>query len=128
MEMRYLISVMLIIVAVIHLLPLSGLLGSERLTALYGLPFDEPNLAILMRHRAVLFGLLGLFMLFAAFRPRFQALAFVAGFVSVGSFLLLAWSTGGLNAQMARVFTADIVALICLFIGVSALIYSRRRD
>ena len=56
--MRYLASAMLVVVAVIHLLPVSGVLGSERLAALYGLPFNEPNLAILMRHRAVLFGLL----------------------------------------------------------------------
>jgi len=55
------ISVLLIIVAVIHLLPLSGVLSGKRLTALYGLSFQEPNLEILMRHRAVLFGLLGVF-------------------------------------------------------------------
>ena len=125
--MRYLISVMLIVVAIIHLLPLSGVLGSERLTALYGLPFDEPNLAILMRHRAVLFGLLGLFILFAAFRPQLQTLAFIAGFISVGSFLWLAWSTGSYNAQIARVFTADVVALVCLLIGVSAHFYVQSR-
>lgn len=87
--MRYLVSAMLVVVAVIHLLPLSGVLGSERLAALYGLSFNEPNLAILMRHRAVLFGLLGLFLLFAAFRPPFQTIAFMAGFVSVVSFLWL---------------------------------------
>ena len=61
--MRYTVSAMLAVVAVIHLLPLSGVLGAGRLAALYGLPFDEPNLAILMRHRAVLFGLLGVFLL-----------------------------------------------------------------
>jgi hypothetical protein len=77
--MRYLVSAMLAIVAIIHLLPLSGVLSSERLSSLYGLSFDEPNLAILMRHRAVLFGLLGSFMLFAAFRPSLQAAALVVG-------------------------------------------------
>jgi hypothetical protein len=125
--MRYLVSAMLVVVAVIHLLPLSGVLGSERLAALYGLPFNEPNLAILMRHRAVLFGLLGLFLLFAAFRPQFQAIAFIAGFVSVVSFLLLAWSVGGYNAQIARVFMADIVALACLIVGSIAFYYARQR-
>ena len=125
--MRYLVSAMLVVVAVIHLLPLSGVLGSERLAALYGLSFNEPNLAILMRHRAVLFGLLGLFFLFAAFRPPFQTIAFIAGFVSVVSFLWLAWSVGGYNAQVARVFTADIVALVCLIIGVVAHVYVQRQ-
>lgn len=113
--------------AVIHLLPLPGVLGSERLAALYGLSNDEPNLAILMRHRAVLFGLLGLFLLFAAFRPPFQRVALMAGFVSVASFLWLAWSVGGYNAQVARVFMADIVALARLIVGVAAHVYGRHR-
>lgn len=121
--MRQLISAMLVIVAVIHLLPLSGVLGSARLTALYGIPFDEPNLAILMRHRAVLFGLLGAFLLYAAFRPAFQPVAFLAGFASIVSFLYLAWSVGGYNALVGRVFTADLVALACLVIAAAAYAY-----
>lgn len=125
--MRYLVPAMLVVVGVIHLLPLSGVLGSERLVALYGLTFNEPNLAILMRHRAVLFGLLGLFLVFAAFQPPFQTVAFIAGFVSVGSFLGLAWSVGGYNAQVGRVFVADIIALVCLIIGAAAHIYLQNR-
>ena len=126
--MRHLVSAMLVVVAIIHLLPLSGVLGGERLAALYGLSFNDPNLAILMRHRAVLFGLLGLFLLFAAFRPQFQAIAFIAGFVSVVSFLWLAWSVGGYNAQIARVFTADIVALVCLIIGFVAYLFDQHKS
>ncbi len=125
--MRYLVSAMLVVVAIIHLLPLSGVLGGERLAALYGLSFNDPNLAILMRHRAALFGLLGLFLLFAAFRPQFQAIAFIAGFVSVVSFLWLAWSVGGYNTQVAGVFTADIVALTCLIIGFVAYLYVQQQ-
>ena len=41
--MRYLISAMLVIVAVIHLLPVAGLVGSERLATLYGIPFSDPT-------------------------------------------------------------------------------------
>ncbi|MCA3052418.1 MAG: phosphopantetheine adenylyltransferase [Rhodocyclaceae bacterium] len=124
--MRHLVSAMLVVVAIIHLVPLSGLLGTERLAVLYGIQIEEPNLAILMRHRAVLFGLLGVFLLYAAFRPTFQPAAFVAGFVSVLSFLYLAWSVGGYNAQIGRVFTADIVALVCLVVGAVAYAYLTR--
>lgn len=118
--MRHLVTACLLIAGLIHLLPLPGVLGADRLAALYGLsgrPFDDPNLVILMRHRAVLFGLLGAFLVFAAFRPALQGIAFVAGFVSVLSFLWLAWSVGGHNAQVGRVVTADIVALACLVVG-----------
>jgi uncharacterized BrkB/YihY/UPF0761 family membrane protein len=115
--MKNLVSAMLVVVGVIHLLPLSGFLGSERLALLYGLQFNEPNLEILMRHRAVLFGLLGAFMVFAAFNPAYQTVAFIGGFVSVVSFLYLAWSVGSYNEQVGRVFIADVVALGCLVIG-----------
>ncbi len=115
--MRTLVSAMLLVVAGIHLLPLSGVLGAARLTALYGIPIDEPNLAILMRHRAVLFGMLGGFLAYAAFTPRLQVAAVSAGFVSVASFLWLAWSIGGYNAQLSRVFVADVVALVCLLVA-----------
>jgi len=125
--MRYLITAMLIIVAIIHLLPLSGVVSSERLMLLYGISFVEPNLEIVMRHRAVLFGLLGVFLLYAAFRPAIQYLAFIAGFISVVSFLFLAESVGNFNEQIARVFIADMVALICLLIGFAAYLYTKRK-
>ncbi len=125
--MRYLISAMLVVVAVIHILPLAGALGNQRLTALYGLSFEDPNLSILMRHRAVLFGILGFFLLFAAFKPQYQTAAFIAGLVSVVSFIWLASAVGGYNSQIARVFYADIIALISLIIGAAAHIYQQRQ-
>ncbi len=112
--MSRLITTMLIIVAIIHLLPVSGVLSGERLTVLYGLPFEEPNLEILMRHRAVLFGILGLFILYSAFKPKLYLCALIAGTVSVVSFLYIAWSVGGCNSQISRVYVADVIALVCI--------------
>ncbi len=123
--MRYLIVAALVVAAIIHLLPLAGALGSERLTALYGLSFAEPNLAILMRHRAILFGLLGGFLLFAVFQPACRTPAFLGGLISVGSFLYLAGSVGGYNAQLGRVFIADLIALGFLAVGFAAHLYQR---
>jgi hypothetical protein len=126
--MRHLVSLGLILAGIIHLLPLSGVLGAERLAALYGFPLGDPNLLILMRHRAVLFGLLGLFLVVSAFRPALQPAAFVAGMVSVVSFLVLAWSVGGYNAQVHRVVVADLVALVALVVGGLAYLYARQRS
>ncbi len=125
--MRYLVSAMLVIVGIIHLVPLSGVLGADRLSALYGLPFDESSLEILMRHRAVLFGLLGGFLILAAFRPPFQAVAVVAGLASVLSFVWLAWSVGSYNALVGRVVLADLVALACLMVALAGLVLSKGR-
>ncbi|MGE0621176.1 MAG: phosphopantetheine adenylyltransferase [Pseudomonadales bacterium] len=124
--MRYVVSAMLLVVGIIHLLPLSGVLSSDRLSVLYGIVVDDPNVEILMRHRAVLFGLLGAFMCFAAFQPSIQIMALITGVVSVVSFLYLSWSVGGYNAQIARVYAADVIALGCLLIGVAFKAYLLR--
>ena len=112
--MRVLIAVLWGLPGLIHLLPLAGVLGAESLARLYALPFEDPSLQILMRHRAVLFGLLGALLVAAAFRPALRPLAFMAGLASVLSFLVLAGAVGGYNAALARVVAADWIALACL--------------
>jgi hypothetical protein len=118
--MRYVVSISLLVAAIIHLLPLVGVLGGDRLQLLYGVAIEGPDLQILMRHRAVLFGLLGTYLLVAAFMPALQPSALAVGLVSVLSFLLLAWTTDGYNASIARVVTADVIALVALLIGTAA--------
>ena len=111
---RYLTAALFVLPAVIHLMPLSGVLGAEALARLYGLDFSEPNLQILMRHRAVLFGLLGVLLMAAAFRPAYRTIALWAGFASVVSFLVIAATSGGYGEAVARVVLADWVALASL--------------
>jgi hypothetical protein len=108
----------------IHLLPLSGVLGADALARLYGLDFSEPDLEILMRHRAVLFGLLGTLLMASAFRPTLRTIALWAGFASVLSFLVLAWAVGSYGTAVARVVAADWIALGCL--GVAAALHWSR--
>lgn len=112
--MSKLIALLLLVAGVIHLLPLSGVLGPQRLAALYDLAFDEANLLLMMRHRAVLFGLLGALLVAAAFLPALRSLALGAGLVSVLAFLLLAWGEPGYNPALRRVLLADWIALACL--------------
>jgi len=63
------ITGLMLVVALIHLLPISGFFGVERLTSLYDVEISGANMEILMRHRAILFGILGGFLAYAAFRP-----------------------------------------------------------
>lgn len=125
--MRYLISTGFIVAAIIHLIPLSGVRGSEKLTALYGIPVNEPNLVILMRHRAILFGLLGVFLLVAAFKPAYQIPAFVAGFISIVSFFGLTWAADSHNDKIGRIFTGDVIAFVGLVVSLAAYIYEHSK-
>lgn len=115
--MQLLVTISLVIAAIIHLLPLSGVSSSHALTALYGISAEENNLQILMRHRAVLFGILGGLLLYGAFSPRAQSIAILAGLVSAGSFLWIAFAVGGYNAMLNRVVYADIIALFFLLVA-----------
>jgi uncharacterized membrane protein len=112
--MEKIIGTLIAVVGIIHLMPVTGVIGNEQLATLYGILMNEPNLEILMRHRAVLFGLLGVFLLVAAFRPALRTLAIIAGLVSVTSFIAIAWSVGGYNDAVNRVVIADIIAIVAL--------------
>lgn len=113
----------LVLAGVINALPLIGVLGAERLQSLYALPFDDANLRILMRHRAVLFGLLGGAMIAAAFIPAWRTPMALAGLVSMVSFIVLAQLEGGGNAAIRRVVVADVIAIVPLL---GALLWSHR--
>ena len=107
----------LTLAGVIHLLPLPGVMGAGQLTRLYGVATDDPNAVILLQHRALLFGLLGVLLIAAAFRSELRAVALVAGLVSTVSFLVIAWGVGGYNAQVARVVVADVLAVVLLLLA-----------
>jgi hypothetical protein len=124
--MRILTALALLTVGIIHLIPLSGVLGPEHLARLYGAAPSDPSALILMRHRAVLFGIVGGVCVLAAFKPALQWLALILGSFSVVSFLWLAWSTGGFNAHLQRVVVADVLALLCLAAGAGALALAER--
>jgi hypothetical protein len=122
--MRHVVPVVLFLVGLILAAPVLGVLGVERLQALYGVTVAGPDMAILMRHRALMLGVLGVFSLVAAFRPRLRFAALITGLVSIGGFLALAMATGGYNAEVAKVVMIDWIALGLLAAGLVAWVSS----
>ena len=119
------IAAALIVVGAIHLLPVAGVLGPERLSGMYGVRVDGHDMEVLMRHRAVLFGLLGLFLVAAAFKPQWQMPAFIGGGASMASFIWLAWRVGGSNDAIRRIVYIDAAALAILCIAAVAAMLRR---
>ena len=120
------ITGLLLVVAVIHLIPIAGFFGIDRLNMLYEIDIADRNLQILMRHRAVLFGILGGFITYAAFKPAIQPIAFVAGIISVASFFYLAFSVGEFNTAIRKIVIGDIVAAVALVVAI--VIYIGKSD
>jgi hypothetical protein len=112
--MRALVTVLLLLAAAANLLPVLGVLGAARLEALYGVVVQDPNLAILMRHRAALFGIVGGLLALAAFYPPARSLAIPAGLISMLAFIAIAGSVGDYNPLLRRVVIVDVVASLAL--------------
>ena len=105
-------TVLLVAAGLLNLVPVIGAQSVDQLTSLYGLSIESPDLQVLMRHRAIMLGLIGALMLIAAFRPSLQVLAASIGFVSMSSFVILAHMVGETGAELSRVVTADIAGSI----------------
>jgi hypothetical protein len=80
----------LIVAGIIHFLPVMRVIGCRTTHMMYRIPFSDPNLIIVMRHRAVMLGLLGGLVLYAAFRAGMHHIAIAPGTVSLASIIGLA--------------------------------------
>jgi hypothetical protein len=112
--MKKFVTGALLIVGVINLYPVVGIISVDQLEKLYGVPLDNGDLIILMRHRAILFGLLGTFLIYSAFRSSIQTLACIAGLVSMISFIALAYASGQFGEALNKAIVADVVGSLAL--------------
>jgi hypothetical protein len=103
--------------AVINLGPVLGVLSAGQLETAYGVKLDDPNLVILMRHRALLFGVVGGLLVVAAFHVRMRPTAVLAGLFSMLSFLLIAHLVGGVNEELRKVSAIDWIGIVLLVAG-----------
>jgi hypothetical protein len=120
--MKKVCSILLVGVGLLNLIPVIGVLSAEQLTNMYGISITTPDLETLMRHRAVMLGLIGGFLLLAAFRSSLQIVAASMGLLSMASFVVLAYLSGDIGTPIDNVVIADIVgsvaAVIALVIAV----------
>ena len=110
--MKNLISILLVAIGLLNLFPVIGVISAHQLTGLYGISIVSADLETLMRHRAVMLGLIGGFLLLAAFRPSLQILAAAIGLVSMSSFVILAYLAGDIGTEINNIVVADIVGSI----------------
>ena len=112
--MKKFITGALLIAGAINLYPVVGVFSVDQLVKLYGVPLEDGDLIILMRHRAILFGLLGSFIIYSAFRSSLQSLACVAGLVSMLMFIVLAYASGEFGDALNKAIVADVVGSVAL--------------
>ena len=112
--MNRIVTVVLVLVGLLNLYPVTGVLSAGQLHQLYGIEFESPDVLLLMQHRAVLFGLLGGFILYSARHRSWRLVASVAALASMISFNILAFLSGDLAGQIQSVVYADTAGSLVL--------------
>lgn len=118
--MKHLSVIALLFAGIVHLLPVPGVMGANTLTRLYGIDVSDPNTAILMQHRALLFGVLGVLMLSAIALPWLRVTALAVALFSATSFIAVAMAVGGHNQAIGRVVAIDVAVSLLLIVGLVA--------
>lgn len=108
--MQKVITILLVLVGLINFVPVIGMISAERLSSLYGIAKLDGDLLLLMRHRALLLGIVGAFIIFSAFKPHLQPTAIILGLVSMLGFVLLVLLAGEYGDKLHRIALVDIAA------------------
>ncbi|CAA9430671.1 MAG: hypothetical protein AVDCRST_MAG74-3674 [uncultured Pyrinomonadaceae bacterium] len=107
-------AVILFIVGTINLLPVIVFFDATKTVKLYGLPIEGESLMILMRHRAVLLGLVGLALIASAVKPEFRILAIALALISKFAFVFLTFTQSNYTAEVRQVALIDVGAIVLL--------------
>lgn len=105
--------------ALIHLAPLPGLFGAAALQRLYGLAISDPDLLLLLQHRALLFGLLGIGLAGAIRIAAWRRPLWIAGVTSAAGFIVLSLGTEH-GAAIERIVLGDVIAVLALLVAAPA--------
>jgi hypothetical protein len=112
--MEALFRVVLFLGGLIHLLPFSLAFLPQRIGSAYGVEVTGPDMMLLLRHRAVLFGIVGAVMLYSSLKKRYYVPATFAGLASMLSFILLYGIIGRVNESLRSVMWVDVAASVAL--------------
>ena len=119
------VRLLYLLVAGGNLIPALGAISAARLEAMYGVAIADENLAVLLRHRAVMLGIVGALLWAAALRPVLRPIALTAGFASMLSFIAFVLMESSSNSQLIRV--AGLDGLLCALLAGAAAIDARTR-
>jgi hypothetical protein len=116
MELVYRIALGL--AGIVNLLPALLVFMPQNISKSYGVAVPDGNYELLLRHRGVMFGVVGGLILYSAFTKRYYEVSTLAGLVSMVSFVGLYYLIDKpINAELKLVMQIDVFAIIILMVG-----------
>jgi sensor histidine kinase YesM len=117
-KMELILRIALFLTGIVNILPTLGAFVPSKMKNAYGIDMPDANFELLLRHRAVLFGIVGGLMLYASITTNYLSLASIIGLISMISFLILYFvSVGHINKSLTKVMKIDAVAAAVLLIA-----------
>ena len=108
------VATILVVVGLVNLAPVSAARSAAALARTYGIPEPGGDIEVLLRHRAVLFGIVGGVILVSAIVPALQFTAVIMAYASMASYLVLVAMAGKVGHRLVLVRNIDIAALVLL--------------
>lgn len=99
------------VVGIIHLMPSAPIILPEMLSRLYGVAPTDVTLLVLLRHRAVLLGVIGLLCLWASWHAPIRPAALLAAALSIAGYLGFYAFYGNPHDSLRTIAIFDLVAL-----------------
>lgn len=116
--MELIFRICLFVSGVVNIIPSILFIFPQKFSESYGIEIPNADFELLLRHRAVLFGIIGGLMIYAAIAKRIYSIAVLIGFLSMSSFIILFMLIDeDINRKLNSVFQIDIIALVTLSIG-----------
>ncbi len=116
--MELVFRICLFIAGIINIVPSILAFIPDKISSSYGIEMPNANYELLLRHRAILFGIIGGIMIYSALTKKYYSLAVCIGFISMISFVvLLKLVNGDVNPELNKVMRVDIVGIVILLIG-----------
>lgn len=120
--MELVFRICLFIAGLINFVPSMLAFLPNKIANSYGIEVPDASLELLLRHRAVLFGIVGGIMIFAALTKKYYNLASTIGLVSMISFLILFFlMEGSISKELEKVMKIDAIGIVILVVGLVSL-------
>jgi hypothetical protein len=116
--MELLFRIALFISGILNILPSLLAFLPDKISKSYGIEIPNSNYELLLRHRAILFGIIGGLMVYSAIVKKYYELSTIAGLVSMTSFIFLYFLIGkDISQELKKVMIIDLIATVILCIG-----------
>ena len=116
--METIFRICLFIAAIINIAPSILAFLPTKISDSYGINIPDHNYELLLRHRAVLFGIVGGIMMHSVFTKKHYHLSVIVGLASMISFLILTKMVNGeINPELGKVLKFDILGIVVLLFG-----------